>query len=669
MARKQTLEIAGDATMERITVAAVSRIGVLIPPYVVLILLMVVGAVSHAKWGDPPAVVWATMFGTFASVALAAFTWLIAHSRGPVGRMHATVTAGGASLWFTVATITGPTSGFTLAAWFFGGGYLAVFWNARVLIRQQPGAEGITDPLAWLFNRSKGKFGLNDGTVRTTEVTEHAIKGKMQLPPGEKTQGDALKSVDRMESGLQFPPGSVVLAEDEDDASRMHVTVTDPRTMKKPLPWIGPYRPGGSIAEPLRPGLYQDMSDVLHTFIGHYMQTMGAIGSGKSIGGCWNYCAEIMTRYDAAIFAIDMSKDTQTFGPMRNGLHRFETTKAGAVDLVRKMHAEIPKRTKRLAEHGYQKWAKGCGLTYWYLWIEEFPKFHAALGSRDADKFEEVVKEIRSAGGSVILSYQRSDYTQGPTIVRGQLGKMCFGVMESDDAGFGLSERQKEAGASPELWGNHQPGMAFLDVPGIAETRYAMPLRTFSWGKTDREANAAMKAHAAQWPAAAKTVDEFTARLVGTTAVAIPMPAGTDEDDDELLDDQDNPVEEYQTDDDPDPTVTASPDDEVREPTGDEADRFVIPAPSGQKMPPAAARGLVHDWIRHRSAVGKPTFTAGDPELRKLREAAGMTSRGWTYKVIEELQAMGVIVADDSASTTVYSIDDLEALDRTPVGV
>ena len=673
MARKQTLEIAHDATMERITVAAVSKVGVLVPPWAVLVVVWVAAAVSHARWGEPPAVTWVAMFGGLAAVVLAGLTWAVSHTRAVIGRVHSTVTTGGAVMWFTVATVTGPKTGFTLGAWFFGGGVLAVAWNIRAVIRQHAGDDDRhPDPLGRVFEKSKESFGLKGAKVRTTDVSEHAVKGKMQLPPGEKTPAEVQKKVDAIEGGLRFPPGSVVLTGDEDDHSQMHVTVTDPRIMKKPIPWPGPSRPGASIAEPLRVGLYQDMREVLHVFPGSHLQIMGQSGSGKSIGGCWNYLAEIITRPDAAVFVVDLSKDDQTAGPLREGLHRLITTKAELVEFVRTLHALVPERTKRLAAHGYQKWQEGCGLTHLVIWIEEASKVFDELGTKDEEKLLQIIKELRSAGGRVVLSLQRSDYTQMPTIARGQLGKMCFGVGEADDAAFGLSERQRESGAAPELWGEHQPGMAFLDVPGVPATHYAVPLRTFAWGKTDREANANMRAHAAMYPAAAKTVDEFTARLAdpdGTGPRVIQVPAAAVDHQD---DDAGDAVGDYQTETDPDPTLVAGPDDEITDPTGEEAARFVIPEPTGEKMPAQASRRLVHDWLKHRAQVGRPTFTAGDSELLRVRDATGNRSRGWSYKVLDELVNDGVLERDTSDSTARYTIVDLSPLDvgdREPVSV
>lgn len=700
MARKQALQpatTAPDASMERLKVAAASRIGVLLPPWAVLILVMVVAAVSHSKWGAPPAVTWVTLTATLSTTVLTGLTYLVSHHRGTLGRTHSTVTTAGGGLWFTIATITGPAAPFTLAAWFFGGGTIALAWNIRVVIRRNPSEDAAADPLAWLFDRAKESFGLKGAKVRTTDVGEHRIKGKMALPPGEKTADDAIKKTGYIESGMQLPPGTIVLAPDEDDASQTHFTLSDPRTMKRPLPWPGAYRPGGSIAEPLRVGLYQDTTEVLHRFTDSHLQVMGQSGSGKSIGGAWNYLGEIITRRDAAAFVVDLAKDTQTVGPLAEGLHRIITAKPDLAAFIRTLHKIVPQRTKYLAERGYQKWVKDCGLTFVVVWIEEASKVFDELSPRDEELLLQIIKEARSAGCRMVLSLQRSDYTQMPTIARGQLGKMCFGVAEPDDASFGLSERQKNAGAAPELWGEHQPGMAYLDVPGIPETHYAMPLRTFAWGATDTQANAAMRAHAAAYPAAAKALDEFTAALT-TTEHPANAPAGIPQDppaDDvpatDLPHDWDytmnttlnpttaysdmegagedydigDPIADYQTDTDPADIPDISPGDPITAPSGSE-DRFEIPAPGNPKMSPHAARGLVHDWIRHRARTGRPTFTASDPELIKIKDATGMRSRGWTYKILAELVNRDVLMEDDSKPTKTYSVIDPAALDDPP---
>lgn len=536
MARKQTLEIAQNEGMERLIVSLVSKLAVLAPPWIVGVLIFILGAISHAKWGAPPAVTWATMAGTLATAGLTLLTYAVSHHRGALGRPLSTATTAATGLWFTVATITGVTTDVTFGMMFFGGTTLAIGWNIRAVIRTSDGESGVQDPLGNLFDKFKPKAGLDGARVRTKQGSEHKVKGELNVPDG-KTVDDVQKKLPVLEAAAGVPVGSFQMAGDPDNAGKASFTVTDPRVMRRPLPWPGAYAPGASIAEALRIALSQDMDPVLHAIVGHHLQIMGMSGSGKSIGACWNYLAEIITRYDVAVLAADITKGEQTLGPLRPALHRFETTKEGVRRMIDDIHREVKARTDWLSERGYQKWVEGCGLTYWVIWLEECPDILDALGDTRLEKtFMPMLKAIRSAGGTVVMSLQRSDYSQMPTLARGQLAHMCMGVANSQDASFGLSEAQQEREARPELWANKQPGMAYLDAPSIPDTHIAMPLRTYAWGKTDQESSANIRQHVAQWPAKAKEVCAFTTRVAdpsGSAALpgtggAIPMPpAGT----------------------------------------------------------------------------------------------------------------------------------------------
>ncbi|HUR06148.1 MAG TPA: DNA translocase FtsK [Nonomuraea sp.] len=756
-----SLQLVQDATMDRLVVSAVSKVGVLIPPWILIAVVTGAAALSHRLWGQPPVVAWAAVGCTLGTTVLTGLTWVITHARRMVGRLHATLTTAAGCAWFTTATITGLGMPVTYGSLFFGGLTLAISWNIRTVIRLATGdeAEGGADALSALFNRSREQAGLKGTKVRAIEVTDHKVKGQLQLPPGEKTADDAIKATDRIESGMQLPPGSVIVARDDDRADRAFLTVSDPRAIRRPVPWPGPSHPGESISKPLQIGIYQDGDVVRFRFVGFPLQIMGATGAGKSVGGAWNICAEIMPRPDAAIFSIDISKDDQTMGPLREGLHRFESAKAGAVDLIRTMHKAIPQRTKWLAERGYTDWEEGCGLTYWYLHIEEIAKLVNELSAEDEERLGEILKEIRSAGGSVILSLQRADYTQIPTIFRSQMAKMCFGLKDPDDVKFGVSARQRKADVAPHEWEDHYPGMALLDAKGIPTTHYAMPLRTYAWGRNSAEARAAMMAHAAAYPAAAKQVDKFTATLArpttpSTTTAATAASAGTassspegtdmgadDRDqfatdfaelladaaelviatqhaspsmlqrklriawqdclrllealerkgvigpptpggdarpvlvaaDDgardlvEQLREEGDPVAEaLARSDDPDPTLTAGPDDDVQQPTQEEADALQADAQT-VKLNPAQARTLVYAWLRRRHQEGHPTFTATDDDLTTVRGQTGL-GRAWTYKVLDDLTGRGVLTIAKSGSNKTYTIADLSPLDRDDLG-
>ncbi|GAA0968881.1 DNA translocase FtsK [Actinocorallia libanotica] len=772
---KKTSEVVQAAGLGPLIVSIFTKLGVLVPPWLMLGFLFGFSALSHALWGSSPAVSWAAMAGTFATVILSGLTWLVSHARGPIGRIHSTLSTACGCLWFTIATITGVTAKGTFFFWFFGGVTLALGWNIRAVIRTghhgQDGGRGHGDALKELFDRSKENFGLKGAEVKTKEVTEHKIKAVLELPPGEKTAGDVVKRTEYIESGMHLPPGSVSVNGDENDAARAHFTITDPRVMKKPIAWPGPSAPGESIALPLRLGIYQDSEIVWHPILGHHTQIMGTTGSGKSIGGCWNYLGETISRKDVAVFAIDTSKGEQTLGPLKPGLHRLETTKAGAVKFLRALHAEIPKRTQWLTEHGYTKWVEGCGLLYWVIHIEEAAKFWGNLSSKDEDLALEVMKELRSAGGSINNSLQRSTHTEMPTLARGQhKAFMCFGVAKEEDAEYGLSDAQQDAEARPHLF--KQPGMAYLDHPHQDGTHLGMPLRTWDWALgcpegapesvRDQAAVQTMTDYAVQYPAQAKPMDEFTARLAAFPASqhapalpvtgrpeALPTPAAHDldvvnvepEDDGDdlgellaqaaeliittqhassamlsrklrlphaaavqllealemkgvvgpqpaeateprevLVDAEDaetvieglredgHPIAEYLRTDDPDPEVVAGPYDEIREPTLAEDTFNTLTSEQAAerkaaKLPPEQARALVYAWIHQRSQT-KPVFNASDSELKEVRTRAGMTSRGWIYKVLSDLVARGVLAEDKDGPTALYTIVDLEPLNE-----
>jgi hypothetical protein len=212
------------------------------------------------------------------------------------------------------------------------------------------------------------------------------------------------------------------------------------------------------------------------------------------------------------VFGVDITKSRQFLGPLEPALHGM-IIKAGDIpEFFSDVHECVPARADYLAKRGLTRWQDGCGLSHLTFLLEECPDIIEALG--DDELFEHWmsdVKALRSAGGRWILSLQRSDFTQMPTLARGQVAKWCFGVDSAADADFGLSALQKDRDCRPELWGDGQPGMAFLDAPTIKDSYKAMPMRCWDWGRTTEK----IAAHAAQYPASARPLDEVTARYLG----------------------------------------------------------------------------------------------------------------------------------------------------------
>ncbi len=626
----------GESSWEKVKANQASKLMSLAPPWLLWPLIAGVGTALHALSGEGQGAAWSAVGLTLASGLLTVVTWLVSHGRGIFGRGSSTTTTAAVSLWVTVCSVAGISS--PVVWWFYvvGGLVLAVSWNLRTVIRAKVGVTGaMTDPLAFLFDQAKEKASVNGARMATVNATERKIEAVMALPAGQKTVSDVQKRTEYLESAMGLPPGTVIIAADEDRADRAKVTLSDPRILRHAIHYPGPSRPGASIAEALRPGIWQDGDDVGYVIVGNHLQVMGKSGSGKSLGAGWNLLGEMFTRHDVAVLAADISKGEQTLGPCREGLHRLELDKAGTEALIREVYAQIRPRTDWLSAHGFTAWEEGCGLTYWVLWLEEVAKIFNAISDKHQEMLLEIIKEIRSGGGSVVMSLQRADWSQMPTLVRGQLSKMCFGVENSHDAGFGLSEAQDDAGCRPELWGTRHPGMAYLDAPSVDLERIAMPLRTFLWDKAGQQ----MRELVAEFPASGKTVDEFTTRIA---AVQNWTPA---RDDDEGQDAEDDGLDGWRAEDDldtedPDPSLDAGIDDTIADDPDGEVWEFTRPTPTTTET----ARQALVDQLCAWFDEGRDSFATAD--LSPIWSGAGMT-RQWAQSRLKALRGLGVLGYDD----------------------
>jgi hypothetical protein len=682
-----TLVRAREAAVERTVTAVVSSLLVLVPPWAALPAGWVIGCLTHLAFASPRILPWATAGLTAATIGLSAMTWALTHDRGRWGRWHGTLTTAAAGLWLITATVVGgvaavatfpftPFIPIAAATW-------ALTWNLRQVIRVSD-ADPRGDRLRDLFAPHAQTVGLPGTTLRTTKVEPNRISAQMALAGG-KTADDAVKAAPAMESAMGLPPGSVLPTVNEDRADRADVAITDPRLLKTPIPWPGPSLPGDTIAKPGRPGLWQDGQPVQYCIVGHHLQISGTTGSGKSFGGAWNLLGEIITRHDAAVFGVDITKGDGTLGPMREALHRLETTPKGARAMLSEVLAEVKPRQNYLTRKGLKKWEEGCGLTYWVVWLEECPDIIDVL---DVETLIKLLRIARSAGISIVFSLQVATWDQIPTPLRKLLYKMCFGLTDPDDREYTLTPAQyKNKAARPELWMADHPGMALLHAPSIPTDRIAMPLRTYDWGND----TTLMTAHAAAFPAAAKQVCSFTRKITNaaTTAAAPatdpatnpsppndpapttpppdgaepdgavpdapapPAPAapGEDHDDEnhEEEDREDPPWDVSGVHDelripDPNPANQAGLDDPLP-PADDDGITFGHDTPG--KASPQQARKLLYTQIATWHRQGREKFRIAD--LAHVWQQAGF-SRQWAHKWVKALCESGHLQHDEEGA-------------------
>lgn len=443
---------------------------------------------------------------------------------------------------------------------------------------------------------------MPDGKQRRPKV-DTRVTGTVHLPPG-GIPDDVVDNARRVESAAGWPPGTIQVTPNIDHAGVGDVIISDPRTIKEPTYYPGSSYIGASMEDTISVGVYQDGTECEFAIPETQIQIMGQVGSGKSLGGGWSIMGECITRYDAVIWAIDITKGYQTLGPLSTALHRIGTTPDEAISILEDTHALIKPRTNYLAEHGLSKWRKGCGLNYLVVWIEEVPDVIRALGEPGKQAWIRTVKAARSAGITVVWSLQRADFKEAPTITRGQAVKMCFGVSDTKESQFGLSSVQKTGGCQPELWGQRQPGMCYLDAPGIPESYVPMALRTFYWGEDD----SLIRAHASKFPASARVYDPvMKAVLEGTAQPSTPTRGRArhfaEPEEDEM------------------PEVEETP-EEPDKPT---------------KLDPDTARKHMRMWLRDHAGQ-----TVHNADFAEVRKEVGY-GYAWGYKVMHEFERAGLV--------------------------
>lgn len=674
--------------MERLRATWIHRMLSLAAPWAVALAVLIAAVRAHGAWGGRGLGTAAAVAGLAAGTSVvAASAWAALRHRPVLLRAHSALSATAGGAWLGLATVTGVHARGTAYLGVLGAVTTCLTWNVRrAHVPAPPGHDAVTK-LSDLFADAAEPAGVKGARMTVREVGPRKARGVVRLVPGEHTAPEIVKRLPNLESGMKIPPGSLTITENKDRADLAEITVTDPRLMREPIPWPGPSRPWASIAEPIVPGMWQDADPVEWTITGHHKQLMGMTGAGKGFGGAWGYLGEVITREDVAVLAADMTKGDQTLGPLRPALHTLVTDLPSVRGLLSDVRAIIRPRTDYLASMGLQRWERGCGLTYMVAWLEEASDIIDALNDKQIEALVSAIRTARSAGIEIDLSLQRSTWDQLPTIMRGQTANWCFGVQNSGDGRYGLSERQDDGGANPALWQNSQPGMAYLDTPGTPENRITMPMRCWFWG----DDATIMTAHAAQFPASERPLDALTARLLadaaaarqkaaprataaGTAsqapAVSVPAPRATaelpaagagedqdedpgrelppdglDDDDDDGLDPEDDPelvAAEYLTEPDPDPDLVAGIDDPIElPPEGDPLRDLTFPGP--ERMDPAEARDLFARQIADWQEEGRPQFSTSD--LYPLLEATGF-SRAWLHKMIN-------LATDDGTITPV----------------
>ncbi|MDT7842498.1 plasmid transfer protein TraB [Streptomyces justiciae] len=465
-----------------------------IPPWLTWGATGLVGALGHWRWPDNAA---AGVGLTLTSVALTGATWLAGKNTTQQRRLHSAVTVACGSAWVTAACLAGPTAGPVDDLFLMGGPALALSWNVRVVLRTNTeGVVGSSD------GGLLAKVGLARAQIGAAKVEPNRVTAPLALQPGEQTNDDVTKALAKIASALDLPRTAIRYSPDPDSERRGELVIVPEDMLAEVVEWEGPSNLGGSIADPLVLGRYDDGSLLVMWLPGDpdagrnstHGLIAGQSGSGKG-DAALNLLTEILSRRDVIVWFSD-PKAFQDFAPLRAGLDWAAEGGSQTEVMVAAVEAVIPARTRWLGAHGYRQWvpeaaevqndpehscradgrACGCvGMPFLVAWFEEAANTLRNLGD---DAFTGIAQEARSAGVSLIVSLQRPSYDQMSTSTRASLPSVIALGCDPRDEGFSLPETVIDAGAHPGAWANRRPGYCYVVSPGIDEARYPSPGRT-----------------------------------------------------------------------------------------------------------------------------------------------------------------------------------------------
>ncbi|NKE63713.1 hypothetical protein FXN61_46180 [Lentzea sp. PSKA42] len=593
------------------------------------------GALTHLMLADSPHLPWITPVLALAGTVLAGVAYKAAGTRSGITRVHATITVAILTGWLVTCAITAPWRQPLVGIWLFGGATLALSWNIRRALRggEESGGAGA------LFEKVK----LAGVQAKAIDVAPNKVTAPLALPPGEVSVEEVQGAVDKIASALRLPKGSVRVVGDPDDTSQATMTIVPVDVLRHPQPWRGPSAPGGSIAEPIVPGVYED-NELQRMFFPGDKATQrqaatwivqGMKGSGKT-GGAKNCWTEMLTRRDNNLIVLDPSKGEQSVAFLGDSTSVVIGHKQ-CQQVMSRVPDVITDRATSLGRWGFDEWTPEVferhGMPYLVIWVEESTRV-----LEDAATMTRIAQECRSAGISVVFSLQKASFRQMSTDVRSQIdGVWCFGVKDIDDAAFTLSEQVIDAGARPDKWQNRRVGCNYVEGPGIDEDRLPIPGRTFT--ATDEERAQVIDAHAGIRP----ELWAPTAKILGLPAkptsqqggTVVPITAHTSSVTAALADDWDNG---FLSDED-DRTLLALPDDpepdlEDLDPDAelpDDDPDMVLPGGSRRGRRPGS--GCAPRWTSSpaTAAPRSPSATCPTPRPCSAAPASGCpaSSRAW----------------------------------------
>src|SRR5690606_15883597 len=298
-------------------------LGAYVRPWATTLGLIPAGWAVHAAWGDAGLTTGLAAAGiTAAGACVTWLSWRLCRARTWYAALVAPATAGGITAWLATATITGPERPW-LDLLIVGGGALSGLVNVHTWQRNQSGGRpgSVWDRPMPTWREVCQLLGLRDVRMRVVSRTDTQLRAEVVVPPGETI--DALQGRRaELASAYDVAPGAVRVIPDPSRARRATLVITTQDVMGQLIPWPGlaPDEVGASIADaPLTLGVYEDGELFRDEVNNRHTLVVGMSGAGKSVYGKIKMLS-IAARSDTFVLCTDLSKTSQTIGPIRRAI-------------------------------------------------------------------------------------------------------------------------------------------------------------------------------------------------------------------------------------------------------------------------------------------------------------------------------------------------------------
>lgn len=471
---------------DRATEHATSKGSVIAGPIVAAGVEQSVAVFVHHQWGHGIAL---PLVAAAIPCVAAGCTWAVdrfSRHRSPLARGHAAVTGGAVGAHLLASLVAGPLSHPLIDVAMLGGGGLVFSWIARQWIasNKDEDQEDRKSRGGWagIFEEAE----ISGVKARKLASKANQAKARLELSGG-VTVDDLQKERKSLAAILKVPGNGVRINEDPDNAGAADITVVRKNMLRQKVVYTEPSNLGGSAAEPMRVGVYEDGEPMLlpmSVFNGEAaLLIIGMTGAGKT-NGAKVLMGEKFTRRDVYTIFVDTVKGAQTMRPMLKGLRWIVRDEQGGRALMAALKNKVvPYRAEFLGRKGLSQWQSGCGIPRLDIHVEE----GSGLFLGDSN-FIRLMERLRSVGIHVVLSMQRPSYVSVDVAARAQFPSVwCFGVADTEDAAFAMPDDVLDAGADPTMWRNEQPGCSYLCAPGIEKSRQVTPGRAEEMADDDLE--------------------------------------------------------------------------------------------------------------------------------------------------------------------------------------